>query len=95
MFMGAFRMNGYGQRKFLNDGSFVSTIIDQQIDNWGYKSELTVTNSCSEISCDVISPKLYEIESLPLREHVHLFCKGNILLKDHLYKECSKFNNFF
>ena len=86
MFMGAFRMNGFGQRKFLNDGSFVSSRIDQEINNWGYKSEITVTDSCSEVSCDLISPKLYEIESLPQGEVLNLFCIGDLhfkILKNH------------
>ena len=75
--MGAFRMNGYGQRKFLNDGTFVSSVIDEQIDNWGYKSKSTVTNDCSEISLDMIDPKIYPIETLPEGEVLNLFCKGN------------------
>ena len=86
MFMGAFRMNGFGQRKFLNDGSFVSSRIDQEINNWGYKSEITVRHSCSEISCDLISPKLYEIEVLPEGEVLNLFCIGDLhfkILKNH------------
>ena len=76
MFMGAFRMNGFGQRKFLNDGTFVHSVIDEQIDNLGYKLESTVTNDCSEISLDITIPKIYSIEALPEGEVLNLFCKG-------------------
>ena len=76
MFMGAFRMNGFGQRKFLNDGTFVYSVVDEQIDNLGYKLESTVTNDCSEIFLDITIPEINPIEALPEGEVLNLFCKG-------------------
>ena len=67
-------MNGFGERKFLNDGSFVSSTIDQLIDKSDPKE--IVTNNCTEISCDVISPRISPIENLPPGENLSLFCIG-------------------
>ena len=40
---GIYRMNGFGQRKFLNDGTFIADLVDEHLKSTSSKEEENCT----------------------------------------------------
>jgi hypothetical protein len=83
--MGAYIMNGYGQRKFLSDGGFAYSAIDTAI-----VGAYDKTKMCTQISCDVKIANLAEAISPPDSSELPLFCQGMVHMEDFYYTPKNK-----
>ena len=63
-------MNGFGQRKFLNDGTFVADLIDEPLKSNSNKEE----RNCTKIGCDVEPLVVESVESVPSGYEINPMC---------------------